>query len=211
MKKVILAVIIFNFIFFGFNSLVIAKEKSIPFKQFVQAAFHTQVVLSEKERSLKNVEEMLSNYFTKEFISQFNMENLVKTKNGYQTFGSDFPLYYIPFFSYDERTKVKKIGRKVYVYENMAKKDAGPVVYKNDYQGVRITNINGKWKIDEILYSVPDSILQPSSVPKKKTSNTIKSNSLNTKNNSNASFFLQPLTALIMSGNIGPFLSVMLR
>lgn len=193
-------------LFIGMNQNVIAREKSVDYKQLVKDAFHTQVTLSEKERSLKEIKEMLNIHFTKDFIALFLKENLVKTEQGYQTFGSDFPLYYIPFFSYNIKTVIKKVGKKIYVYENMADKNDGPVVYKNDYQGVRLTSVHGSWKIDEILYDVPQNIIHQSALVKiSKTKEIQKTNLLGNIELQSTHLLLNPFTAFIMPTNMKPF------
>lgn len=199
-KMIVIAVLIVG-ILFGIHSNVMAKENSADYKQLVKAAFHTQVALSEKERSINEIRGMLSTYFTKDFISLFLEENLVKTDNGYQTFGSDFPLYYIPFFTYNDNTKVKRVGNRLYIYENMSKKDGGPVIYKNDYQGVRLKKTEGEWKIDEILYSVPKNIIQPSKSIKKHQN--LHKATIQKQNKMQLLFI--PLTSFILSTNIKPF------
>lgn len=196
LMKIIISTVLIVGVLFGLKSHVMAEGKSADYKQFVKDAFHTQVALSEKERSLNEIKDMLNTYFTKDFTSLFLKENLVKTDKGYQTFGSDFPLYYIPFFSYDDQTKVKKLGNRVYIFENMAKKDTGPVFYKSDYQGVRLKKVKGVWKIDEILYYVPKNIIQsPKATMKHPTHHGLKS----LKNS-----FLNPLTSIILPINIKP-------
>jgi len=199
-KLIVIAVLIVGSLF-GLNSNVMAKGKHVDYKQFVKDAFQTQVALSEKERSLNEIKGMLRRYFTNDFISLFLEENLVKTDNGYQTFGTDFPLYYIPFFSYDDKTKVKKLGNRIYMYENMSKKDDGPVVYKNDFQGVRLKKADGGWKIDDVLYSVPKNIVQPSKVIERHKG--IIHNKNNLKENIENIFF-NPYTSFVIPTNIQP-------
>ncbi|MGV3463895.1 MAG: DUF3993 domain-containing protein [Heyndrickxia sp.] len=186
---------------FGLNSNVMAKAKHVDYKQLVKDAFHTQVALSEKERSLHEIKGMLKHYFTNDFITLFLNENLVKTDKGYQTFGTDFPLYYIPFFSYGNTTKVKKVGNRIYIYENMSKKEEGPVTYNNDFQGVRLKKVDGSWKIDEVVYFVPQSIIQPAKSKEQNKSILHNKNSLKAyiKN-----IFFNPLTFFTLPTNIQP-------
>ncbi|QQZ08114.1 DUF3993 domain-containing protein [Heyndrickxia vini] len=138
---------------------VYASTDDSSIKPIVKRAFDAQVQLSEKERSLKDIKELMEPYFTRKFIPLFLKENLVKTDHGYQTFGTDFPLYYIPFFTYDENTIVVKDRNCFYVVESINHRQEGPVQYEKDYKGVRLIRENGKWKIDEVLEKVPEKIV----------------------------------------------------
>ena len=76
--------------------------------RILQNAFKTQVALSEKPRSMEEVKESLDRYFTKEYTDDFIEMNVQENMEGegYLAYGTGFALYYIPFFTYDENTKV---------------------------------------------------------------------------------------------------------
>ncbi|MEK5522472.1 hypothetical protein B5V89_16145 [Heyndrickxia sporothermodurans] len=151
---------------------VYASTDDSSIKPIVKRAFDAQVQLSEKERSLNEINELMEPYFTKKFIPLFLKENLVKTDHGYQTFGTDFPLYYIPFFSYDEYTKVVKDGNCYYVVESINHHQEGPVKYEKDYKGVRLIHEDGKWKVDEVLDKIPPKIVKQIESKQKGTTGT---------------------------------------
>jgi hypothetical protein len=129
-------------------------------KEIVKKSLDAQVKLSEKERDLKEIHEMLIPYFTSSFMQKFLKENLVKTNYGYQTFGTDFARYYIPFFSYDQYTKVVHYNNKYYVLEKRNLGNEGPVLYTSEYQGVCLVNEDGRWKVENVLYDLPIELLK---------------------------------------------------
>ena len=134
-----------------------AANDSEDHKQFVKKAFEAQVSLSEKGRSMEEIQEILKPYFTREMIDLFIEENVVAAEDGYQTFGSDFALYYIPFFSYSDETKIVEVQGNIYVAEFFGDHE-GPVSYGSDYLGVRLTNEGGNWKVADILGALPDTV-----------------------------------------------------
>lgn len=135
-----------------------AEGNAPNFLQFAKNASEVQVSLSEKGRSISKIEEKLSPYFTETFIDQFIEENIVETEEGYQTLGSDFALYYIPYFSYSDRTKLVEYKDQVYIVENFDEQE-GPVAFPESYQGVRLTKEDG-WKIADVLWVVPREIIK---------------------------------------------------
>ncbi|MBS4177302.1 DUF3993 domain-containing protein [Lederbergia citrea] len=136
-----------------------ATENEEEYFRFVEDAFHAQVSLSEKERDLAEIKKILQPYLTGQLSNKFIKENVIKTDKGYQAFGSDFAPHYVPFFSYNEKTKVVKYGEDVYVFEYFGDKD-GPVSYGDHYMGVKISEVNGSWKISEVLSEIPKSITE---------------------------------------------------
>lgn len=142
------------------NAVFASENDYSSIKPIVKKAFDTQVQLSEKERSLKEIRVLMNQYFTSQFIPKFLKENLVKTEKGYQAIGTDFPLYYVPFFSYDENTKVIVNGNESYVVEKINHEQEGPVQYGEDYKGVRLVKEKQTWKIEEVLTKVPSNIIE---------------------------------------------------
>lgn len=128
--------------------------------EFLQEAFQAQVKLSEKERSQKEIEDILSPYFSKQYQELFFKENLVEMDGKYIIFGSDFAPYYIPFFQFSDRTKVASFNHKFYVYEYFPGNVEGPVSYKSHYEGILIEQFAGVWKVSDYLYdNIPDEVI----------------------------------------------------
>lgn len=123
----------------------------------VEDAFRTQVSLSEKPQSKKQIEEKLSKYLTESLTTNFMSENVYEVDGGYITFGSDFASHYVPFFHYDDSTKVKYIDGKWYVWEER-KSEEGPVSSMGSIEAVVLSEEEGTWKISSITYDLPDAI-----------------------------------------------------
>ncbi|RLQ90606.1 DUF3993 domain-containing protein [Falsibacillus albus] len=139
-----------------------ADEMDGPSIAKVKEAFQAQVSLSEKERTMPEVMQVLKPYFTDKFVDIFLQANLVKTKSGYQTFGSDFAPYYIPFFSYDKsKMKIVQDGGDFFVIEKFVDDGDGPVSFPDGYQGVKFLKTGeNEWKIDEVETNIPDRIIE---------------------------------------------------
>ncbi|WP_064092370.1 DUF3993 domain-containing protein [Rossellomorea aquimaris] len=123
-----------------------------------EKAFHTQVSLSEKPQSKQKVVDSLTQYFTKEMTNSFIKENVYQVDGGYQTFGSDFASYYIPFFQYDESTHVKKADGKWYIWEERSGDEKGPVATVPGVEVVVLSEEEGTWKVTSITYELPENI-----------------------------------------------------
>lgn len=117
----------------------------------VENTFKAQVSLSEKPRSLEDIFSILKEYVTEEYRSIFLEENLVYVDGNYQTYGSDFARFYIPFFRYNENTKFSLKDGKGYIYEKFDENRDGPVRYRNGYQGVELIETSDGWKVNKIL------------------------------------------------------------
>jgi len=128
---------------------------------FLQEAFKAQVKLSEKERNYLEIEKILTPYFSQEYIKMFLNENLVGTDDGkYITLGSDFALYYIPFFKFTEETKIVPYQHKMYVYEFFPSNEEGPVSYDSHYEGIILEQFDGQWKVSEIIFDkIPEQVI----------------------------------------------------
>ncbi|MGR3763671.1 DUF3993 domain-containing protein [Rossellomorea sp. NS-SX7] len=132
------------------------KEKQAM--ALVKEAFHTQVSLSQQPQSLDAIENQLHRFFTEGVSDSFIDENVVKVEDGYQTFGSDFAPYYIPFFKYDESTQVKYTDGKWYIWEERAGEDEGPVSTAPGVEAVVLIKEKGDWKVSSIMNELPDNI-----------------------------------------------------
>ena len=121
--------------------------------RLLQNAFKTQVALSEKPRSMEEVKESLGRYFTPEYTNDFIEMNVQENMDGegYLAYGTDFALYYIPFFTYDENTKVGYDSdlNQWYVYEWFEESSDGPVTYNGHYEAVGLTFEDGRWAVDD--------------------------------------------------------------
>lgn len=117
----------------------------------LKKAFNQQVEISEKARSIQEIEEKLKPYFTSEMIHKFVNENVVEVDGGYATLGSDSAENYIPFFSYNEQTMIEssKDEEKLVISEDMAEHSEGPITY-TDSESVILIKQQGKWKVHEI-------------------------------------------------------------
>ncbi len=127
---------------------------------FLHEAFQAQVKLSEQERDYEEVTEILAPYFSQEYIKMFLHENLVDSNGKYITLGSDFSLYYIPFFKFTDETKIVHYQQKIYVYEYFPSNDDGPVSYTSHYEGILLEQFNGTWKVSKALYNkIPEQVI----------------------------------------------------
>ncbi|MEH7177353.1 DUF3993 domain-containing protein [Neobacillus vireti] len=127
----------------------------------LQEAFETQISLSEKTRTKKEIIELLDPYFSKVYQELFWNENIFEEEGEFVTYGSDFAQYYIPFFQYSNKTKVVISSDRIYVFEFFPASTDGPVGYDEHYEGVLLNKVNGGWKVDQFLYNnIPDSVLE---------------------------------------------------
>lgn len=127
---------------------------------FTQAAFQAQFSLSEKFRTIEEIDSILSPYFTANAKKLFLEENLFSENGQFITYGTDFPIYYIPFFTYSDETKAVWQENKIYLFEYFPETDEGPVSYDSHYEGVLLANEEGDWKITEFLYdNIPQEIV----------------------------------------------------
>lgn len=119
----------------------------------LEKAFNQQVEISEKARSIQEIEEKLKPYFTSEMINKFVKENVVKVDGGYATLGSDSAENYIPFFSYNDHTTIEKSKdeEKLVISEDMAEHSEGPITYTNS-ETVLLVKQQGKWKVHQINF-----------------------------------------------------------
>jgi hypothetical protein len=127
---------------------------------FLGKAFDSQVSLSEKSRTMVEIEEVLDPYFTEDYKSRFIEENVVGQENEYQTYGTDFALYYIPFYAFSEKTKVVEMENEIYVVEFFPGSNEGPVGYEDHYEGLKLVKEAGDWKVADYLYDeVPQEVI----------------------------------------------------
>lgn len=130
---------------------------------FLKEASRAQVSLSEKTRSMVDINDILSPYFSKEYQSLFVKENVVEEDGQYITYGSDFALYFIPFFQFSNDTKVVIEAKEIYIFEYIPESTDGPVGYKSHYEGLLMKKVSGKWKVAEYLDdNIPQRLIDDS-------------------------------------------------
>ncbi|RSK53062.1 DUF3993 domain-containing protein [Bacillus canaveralius] len=122
--------------------------------RFLEESLQAQVSLTEKTRTMEEIDEILDRYFTSEYKSVFLKENIVKEGGKYVTYGSDSAPYYIPFFDFSEVTEVEFFEDEIFVYEYFPEKHEGPVGYESHYEGLLLEKENNNWKVSEYLFSV---------------------------------------------------------
>lgn len=136
-------------------------DKSVS--QLLQEAFQAQLSLGKKLQSMEEIQKTLYPYFTEDFTRKFLDENLVAENGKYITYGTDFPIYYIPFFSYTGETKVVRSQDYIYVFEFFPETNEGPVSYESHYEGVRLDKADGVWKVAEYINNeIPSEIIDQS-------------------------------------------------
>jgi hypothetical protein len=123
----------------------------------VQNAFNAQVSLTEKPRTLEEIKQILSIYFEDDLIELYVDSNVHKEGGNYIVYGTDFPMYTIPFFSYDENTKVYEQDNERIIYEFFPASTDGPVVYDDHYEMIKMRKSKDGWKI----YSIRNHLKQP--------------------------------------------------
>ncbi|TYR79867.1 DUF3993 domain-containing protein [Priestia megaterium] len=157
MKKTVLTficVICLTFIVSPARAEVDGKTRNEIF-MVLHEAFQAQLRLANQYYSKEQAVETLKPYFKEEYVRKFLNENLVQKAQGYTVEGADFALYSIPYFSYDEQTKVAvhPSMNKAYVYEYFPAVQDGPVSYGAHYEMLTLNKENGKWKVSAFTYS----------------------------------------------------------
>jgi hypothetical protein len=133
----------------------------------LQKAFQVQVSLSERTRTKEEIYDLLNPYFSEAYQKLFWKESVFEEKGKFITYGSDFALFYIPFFHYSDKTKVIFSPESIYVFEFFPATTDGPVGYEDHFEGVLLRKVDGGWKVDEYLYNnIPDSILKKANISK---------------------------------------------
>ena len=156
-KKRLLLLVVFTLVL-ALGSFVFAEEIEnfdIDMIELTKEAADVQLSLSDRGYMFSEVRKELSPYFTEQFIDHFITTNMMKESDGlYYVMGTDFPLYYIPFFSYQGDTRVITDPHldQTIVYEYFRASTDGPVGYDNHYEAVVYTLENEVWKVEEIIY-----------------------------------------------------------
>lgn len=165
--------------------------------QLLGDAFTAQVKLSEQNRSLAEVDALLNPFFTEYGKEQFLTENLQQENGRYFTLGTDAAFYYIPFFSYDNRTVIKEWNGDLYVYEFFEESAEGPVSFESHYEAVKLEEDNGVWKVSEVIYEMPAELLaEPDIVPEQQVASFS-----NEESETAATYYLNPVQFMFLSAN----------
>jgi hypothetical protein len=134
------------------------SEESI--QQLLSGADETQFSLSEKHYSWEDALEKLSPYMKQEFAINFMKEHLFLEEEGYIFYGTDFSIYFIPQFSFNDKTTivVNPDLQSIYIYEKFI--GTGPVVFEEQYEMVTLVPEETKWKISNIsfLKELPEEV-----------------------------------------------------
>ncbi|MGD6871791.1 DUF3993 domain-containing protein [Sutcliffiella horikoshii] len=162
LKNVIGVIAIITIIFLGsVNANAEQSPVNTEVYSFLKDAFQSQLSLGEKHRSLEEIDRVLDPYFTKEYQQSFLEEHLFEEEAGYITYGTDFPAYYIPFFSYDEETKVMESSEdEIIVYEFFTSEEDMPSLYDDHYEYVKLQETPSGWKVNDygFEYEMPDFV-----------------------------------------------------
>lgn len=121
---------------------------------FVEEAFHAQVSLGNQFYTIDQVTHILSPYFTNDYMALFNAENLVEQNGKYITYGKDFALYYVPFFTYSEQTKVAFDDNSdtIFVYEFFKATGEGMII-KDHYRTIVLNDKEDQLQIKDVFFS----------------------------------------------------------
>lgn len=117
----------------------------------LKTAFDAQTSLSEKPRERDEMVSILSTHFDSKLINQYLVENTSEEAGKFIVYGTDFPVHVIPFFNYDENTKIIDGKEQIIVYEYFTASSDGPVSYDDHYEWVKLKNTQHGLKIMEIV------------------------------------------------------------
>ena len=121
--------------------------------RLLNKSFELQVSLSEQPRAMEDIQDLLSESFSEEYTKDFIDMNVQKSMDGkgYQTYGTDIALYYIPFFTYSENTEIgySSLNDHWYVYEWFPENTDGPVSYDGHYEAIGLVYKDNKWVIND--------------------------------------------------------------
>ncbi|MEH7234914.1 DUF3993 domain-containing protein [Bacillus sp. JJ1562] len=155
-KRIVLLLIVICFIGLVSVPTAIASSNQPLTKEEVftllQEAFQAQSSLTLEFRTYDEVQQILAPYFYEDYAATFLEENLMKEEEGYIVYGSDFALYFVPFYSYTDKTKIlfDQGENKIFVYELFKTPESGPVSYKDHYEIITLEKINSNWMITDL-------------------------------------------------------------
>lgn len=118
--------------------------------QFLDTALNAQLSLNNEQRSLSEVKEVLSPYFTEAYMEMFIRERLFQENKGWYLPGSDDYYAFVPLFSYDERTVIHHTDRLIKISEFVEANDQGPWSWDAHTESLVLRYTTEGWKISNI-------------------------------------------------------------
>jgi hypothetical protein len=117
-------------------------------------------LLNEGAMTYERMLEFLSKFMTEDLSERFIAEHSVREEMKYKVYGTDFPIYFIPFLSYsDVQTKVIQEEDEITVYEYLEANEEGPVLWDDHYVVITLVQKNNRtFIIENIEYSVENPI-----------------------------------------------------
>lgn len=116
----------------------------------LQSVSDVHLQLTEKERTKTDMISLLEPYMEHAMAAKYVEANAFPEQAGWIFYGTDAPEIAIPFFSYDEDTKVAEKDGSYTVYECVGDQNGGPVSYQKNHQTVTLKNIGGSFKVTDI-------------------------------------------------------------
>ncbi|MRX73784.1 DUF3993 domain-containing protein [Bacillus lacus] len=151
--KQCMAAVVFSLLA-GFSLTADAKElHKEEMNEFLQSAFAAQVSLSERERSLDEMQQILKPYFSENFIETYLKQQAVQLDGGYIVYGTDFSVSTIPFYSYNNKTIMVENSTSILVHELFPAPTEGPVYHEDMYGSVNIEKTENGPRILSIIES----------------------------------------------------------
>ena len=107
---------------------------------FLQDAQKVQFSLGEQHRDMSEIQTLLDPYFSRDYQEQFLEAHLYQEEQGYITYGTDVPYFFVPFFTYDENTKIvqDEEAGKLFAYEFFDVDEAVAYLYPDHYEFVEL-------------------------------------------------------------------------
>ena len=168
MKKRLYLVPLLVSIIFTFGTYASANGTKMSEAFFIEQtrqAGEVQFKLAEDGNSYDEIHNILAPFFTPDFIDAFIKEIMFEENDLYYTIGTDFAPLYIPYFTYDDQTKVKitNDSMQVIVYQFFPKSTDGPVGYDDHNAAVIYELMNDEWRISTIdaAYSTDENSKEP--------------------------------------------------
>jgi hypothetical protein len=129
-------------------------------KELLQKADEAQYSLSLKHYSWEEALTKLSSSMKEDFAIKFMEEHLFLEEEGYIFYGTDFSIYFIPHFSFDEKTNIVLNSEQnaIYIFEKFT--GSGPVEFEEQYELVTLVLDDTTWKISNIsfLEELPEEV-----------------------------------------------------
>jgi hypothetical protein len=120
----------------------------------LQGAYQAQLRVASSPNNQDAARE-LKLFLDDEYASVFFNEALLQKAQGYVGEGPEYLIHYIPFFSFDEQTKVALHSdqNKAYVYQFFPAVHNERVEYQDHYEMITLVKKQGRWKGQKFIYS----------------------------------------------------------